>query len=885
MSLWSRFANLVRGDKMSREIDEELDSHIAEAMDRGRDPAEARKALGSRLRLREESRDAKLNPWLDSLRSDAVFGWRQIKKNKTVSAAAILSLGLAIGACTTAFRLIDALLLRPLPISEPGRLHALLRQGTAPDGTPRVSDSYEYPLFQQMRAVVKGNAELIAVSYASSTDLTFGSDQEMEKGYRQYVSGWMFDAFGLRPAAGRLLSEQDDLTPGGHPYAVLSYDYWTRRFGQDQAAVGKALRIGNDLYEIVGVAEAGFTGTEPGTLVDIFVPTMMNVYGVTHDDTSWFRAFVRLEPGVMPGPIRDRMQTVFRAVREERAKGFSGRPPVFVERFLAESLLVEPAPTGISDMQKEYGGSLAALGVLVLLVLLIACSNVANLMTAQGAARAREMALRVATGAGRKRLIQLVLVESAWIALLSAALGGMLAWKAAPLIVGMINPANNPASLDLPLDWRVSGFGLVLTLAVTFVFGLGPALRASSVRPAAALKGGLIPRSRRRSMHALVALQTSFCFIVLFIGGLFLATFDRLSHQPTGFSAERLLTLDTVAASPQPVVYWNQVVDRLRAMPGVEAAGLARWTLLSGNGMNGFVSVNGAPAEENFNYFLNVSPGWAETMKISLTAGRDFTPNDVYPGAAIVNETFAKQYFGGENPVGRSFEKVEQQGRRLRFEIVGLTRDARYRNFREPIIPTIYVPLQGAGGESEFQTYTRGTFIVRTASVNPLALAQTLREAVSQTRSELRVSNIRTQEEINASHTVRERLLALLAIFFASAALMLAGVGLYGVLRYTVLQQRREIGIRMAIGAQKWNVVRGVAAGVFAAVALGGVAGLALSMGAAKYVESLLYEVNANDPMMLAIPALAILAAVLLAAAPAIVRAVRIDPATTLRSE
>lgn len=884
MSLWSRLTNLVRGDRLNREIDEELESHIAEAIQKGRDPEEARRALGSLLRLRDESRDAKLIPWLDSLRSDAVFGWRQLKKNKTTSAAAILSLGLAIGACTSAFRLIDALLLRPLPITDPERLHALLRQGTSPEGMPRVSDSYEYPLFQQMRTAVKGDAELIAISYASLTDLTYGSDQEMERGYRQYVSGWMFDVFGLRAAAGRLLTEQDDITPGGHPYAVLSYDYWTRRFGRDPQAVGKTFRIGNDLYEVVGVAEDGFTGSEPGTLVDIFVPTMMNVYGVTHDDNSWFRTFVSLESNVAAGPIRDRLQTVFKAVRKERAKGFAGRPQADIDRFLSETLLVEPSPTGISEMQKEYRSSLAALGVLVALVLLIACSNVANLMTAQGASRAREMALRVATGAGRKRLVQLVLVESLWVSLLSTALGGLLAWKAAPLVVSMINRSFNPARLDLPLDWRVTLFALTLTLIVTFVFGLGPALRASSVRPASALKGGVIPRSRRRSMHGLVALQTSFCFLVLFIGGLFLATFDRLSNIETGFSAERLLTLETVATSPQPLVYWNQAAERLRATPGVESVGITRWTLLSGNGMNGFVSINGAPTAENSNYFLNVSPNWTETMKISLIAGRDFTENDVYPGSAIVSETFAKQYFAGENPVGSSFEKVEQQGRRLRFQIVGVTRDARYRNLREPIIPTVYVPLQGAEGESEFQAYSRGTFTVKTTT-NSVALAQTLRDAVTETRSELRVSNVRTQEEINASHTERERLLAVLAIFFATVALLLAGVGLYGVLRYTVLQQHREIGIRLAIGARGWNVARGVAAGVFGAVILGGTIGGLLAMGSAKYIESLLYEVDASDPSMLVIPTATIFAAVLLAATPAIVRAVRIDPARTLRAE
>jgi predicted lysophospholipase L1 biosynthesis ABC-type transport system permease subunit len=272
-------------------------------------------------------------------------------------------------------------------------------------------------------------------------------------------------------------------------------------------------------------------------------------------------------------------------------------------------------------------------------------------------------------------------------------------------------------------------------------------------------------------------------------------------------------------------------------------------------------------------------------MKISLISGRDFTENDAYPGSAIVNEAFAKQYFEGENPVGRSFEKVEQQGRRLRFGIVGLTRDARYRNLREPILPTVYVPLQAAKGETEFQTYSRATFIVRTATGNPLAMASVLRDAVAETRSELRVSNVQSQADINASHMVRERLLAVLALFFASVALLLAGIGLYGVLRYTVLQQRREIAIRLAIGARGWQVAHGAASGVLTAVAAGAVIGLLVGIGSARYIESLLYGVRANDPSLWAIPTLTIFAAAMLAAAPAILRVVRIDPATTLRAE
>src|SRR3984893_4528068 len=276
MSLLSRIANVFRGRGLSREIDDEMQSHIEEAIEHGRDPSEARRAFGSVVRQREESRDIRLLPWLDSLRADAVFGWRQLKKKKVTSAAAILSLALAIGACTSAFRLIDALLLRPLPVANPDRLYAMLCRGMGPDGTIRASDSNEYPQFRQMRAAVKDQAELIAVSWTERTDLTYASDNEMEKAYQQYVSGWMFGSFGLRPALGRLLTEDDDLEPRAHPYAVLSYDYWRHRFGQDPNVIGRTFRMGSDSYEIVGVAEKRFTGTDPGTVTDLFIPTMMH---------------------------------------------------------------------------------------------------------------------------------------------------------------------------------------------------------------------------------------------------------------------------------------------------------------------------------------------------------------------------------------------------------------------------------------------------------------------------------------------------------------------------------------------------------------------------------------------------------------------------------
>ena len=890
MSLWTRMANVVRGERLNREIDEELESHIEEAIAQGRDPIEARRAFGSALRHREGSRDVRLITWLESLRADAVFGWRQLNKTKITSAAAILSLALAIGACTSAFRLIDALILRPLPVANPERLYDVSRQGIGPEGKPQTFDGWAYPDFQLMRAAVANQAELIAVSYAEPVDVTYKSDEEIEKAYLQYVSGWMFSTLGIRPALGRVFTENDDLKPGGHPYAVLTFDYWTHRFGQDPKVIGRTFRMGNELYEIVGVAGELFTGTEPGTMVDIFVPTMMHP-GVTHKDWTWHRALVKLKPGVAEKPgtefelMRQKLEATSRAFEEERAKGFLGMRREDIESFLNQKVLLEPAASGVSDLQSETRRPLAILGVLVALVLLIACANVANLMTAQASARAREMAVRVSIGGGRWRLVQLVLVQSAWLAVLAAALGGFFAWWSGPFVVSMINPPDNPARLVLPADERVLGFGLALAFGVTLLFGLAPALRASSVNPVSALKGGEDPHSKRRLMHALIAVQVAFCFLVLFVAGLFVKTFERLSHQPTGFSADRVLVLDTVAKQPQPVEFWEQAAEHLRSVPGVEAVALADAPLLGGNGWNNFISVNGAPPNGVLSYMRAVSPVWLEAMKIPLIDGRDFRPSDRQPGSALVNETFAKTYFDGGDPVGKTFDLTLDDNVRLRYQIVGLVGDVRYRDLREPILPQLYVPFHSIDADRTPRKKGAGIFLVRTSGPVPRALAPVLRQEVPKARPELRVSRVLTQLEINLSHTVRERLLATLALFFAIVAFVLAGIGLYGVLHYSVLQRRHEIGIRIAVGAQAGGIARLVTMDVFSMVLLGAVAGVGLGMVSVRYIESLFYQVKATDLQMLAVPSLAILAGALLAALRPVMRAVRIDPATMLRVE
>lgn len=886
MSLWTRVRNAWGGERLNRELDEEMRAHIEEAVENGRDPEEARRAFGSTLRARDESRDVKLVPWLESLLADAVFGWRQLSKNKAVSGAAVLSLALAIGACTAAFRLVDAMLFRPMPVADADRLYFLTYELKDGDGKIDTGDSYEYPNFRLMREAVKGQADLLAISYAGPQDITYASDDDMEKAVKQYVSGTTFGVFGLKPALGRLLTASDDMKPGEHPVAVLSYDYWTRRFGRDPKVLGKRLRQGEYVYQVVGVSPAGFTGTETGQVTDFFVPTMMNARAINNPSWGWHRIWAHIKAGADKEQVRQRLQASLHNFRKEKATGFGpGTTKQEIEEYTTAPTHLEPASAGVSGMQKNYRRALMILGAVVFLVLLIACANVANLMTAQASMRARELALRVSIGAGRARLVQLVMIESLIVAVAATVLGWLFAWWAAPFVVSMINPPDYPVRLILEADWRVLAFGAALAAMVTLLFGLVPALRASAIKPASALKGGDDPHSRRRLMNALVAAQVAFCFLVHFATGLFVASFERMSNQPTGFNAERVLLLETSAKGEQPPAAWDEVEHWLRNQHGVESVARSGWALMSGNGWTSPAWANGRePSPAARPYFLDVSPGWFATMKIPMIDGREFRPEESYPQAVIVNEAFARHYFDGQNPVGRPME-VSPDRKRVRAEIVGYVRDARYRDMKEPIRPTIYVPIRRADASGKLRMKDWGTFIVRTKGEDATALAPSLRRAVKEARLGFRANDVRTQAELVRNQTLRERLLAMLASFFAVVALVLAAVGLYGVLNYAVLQRRREIGIRRALGAQAGDVAWRVTAEVFAMLVVGSAAGLGAGVACEQYVENLLYQVKVTDVMMLAVPALTIFTAALLAALPPVIRAVRIDPAAMLRAE
>lgn len=810
-----------------------------------------------------------------SFRLDCVVAWRRVVASKVTSAAAILSLAVSIGACIAAFRLVDALLLRPLPIVAPQRLYALSHHELGLNRDASRHDNWQYPLFLEMRSAVASQAALIAISDAERVEIDIQNGHGFERVHVQYVSGDMFEVFGLRPSAGRLLANADDLQPGAHPIAVISHDYWSRRFAQDPHVVGRTFRVTNNLtgtrvFQVVGVAAIGFTGTEPGKIVDIFLPSKMH-WAMPYPTWAPFKTLALLRRDVSAAMVRERLEVAVRAFDESRRAGSR------------RSVEMNPSSAGVSAIQKTYRPSLVALGALALVVLLIACANVANLMLAKSIARGREMAIRVSLGASRWRLSRLILIEAAVIGMGGSILGWWFAQWSIPFVLSNVNPPDDPIRLSLDVDWHVLVFASGMALLVPLVFGVPSALQGSLIRPVEAVKSGNDTRSHGRWMWIAVAIQTAFCFIALHAAALFVFSFDRLSAQATGFSSKGIVVFDIVNPANQPASAWEQVADRLRGTPGIAAVAYADWPLLDGRSFKtDAVSINGQSPSDTAVSFMNVSPGWLDTMKIPFLAGRDFRATDLSPGAAIVNEAFVSEFCRDGSAVGKWFEGTSGWMRGQRFQIVGLVRDARYRDVRLPAPPVAYTPFRRLDARGTMQG---GTLVIRTSASNPLTLAAALRNEIPRIRPEFRVSNIRTQQGLIEGQAFRERLLAMLARFFGLVALILIGVGLYGVLNYSVVQRRREIGIRMAMGAQPKDLAVRVTARTFSMLLAGALTGLALSTVTARYIESLLYQIQPTELSVIAAPSLAILGTAIFAALPAVIRALQLDPVALLRAE
>ena len=891
MSLWSRLSNVFRSGRVEAELDEELQFHVEErireltaaGMTREAAATEVARRFGNALRLREESRDVKLLPWLDSIVRDVRLGARMLRKNAVVTGASVVSLALAIGACVAAFSLVDALILRPLPVRHPEQLVYL----TFPTYNPErpEADTFNDPLFLRLREASREHVALFAMSTQVMRKAAFAdAGGEKEPIRTQYLSGDAFERLGVTPALGRLVAGQDDERPGAHPVAVLSHAFWMRRFGGDPAIVGRWLTLEERQLQIVGVAEPRFTGVEPGRPTDLWLPYMMyNPRAFGNAQFGWFRVLGRMKDGVRVEQAQSVLHAAFTGFRREFAPRLFGpeRTPESVARFVETPLYLRSAANGPSPLRGQFERSLWILASIALLVLLIAGSNVANLFLARTAAREREMALRLSIGAGRGRLIQQMLVESALVAAAACALGLLFAEVVGPAIVGMLASADNPVQLDLRLDWRLLTFAGGMTLVATALFGIAPALRASSVAPMNALKtGGGRSVSGVGLMRPFVAVQVAFGLVVLFIGSLLVLSFARLTNVKPGFATSDVLLLSLepvqrVDANQQRAALF-QVLDWLRGLPGVQAISSAESNVL-GRAWTHVVRVPGSQNETIEATMNPVTQGFFETMNIPVLAGRALLERDMDASSAaiVVNEAFAVRYFGREQAVGRRLDvRFGNEDDTGAHEVVGVVADTRY-DLRKPAAPTIYIPLRPRSA---------GTLHARVAG-DPAALASRLREEVRAANPLFRVTSITSQSALIGRTLLRERLLALLSGFFALVGLVLAGVGLYGVLSYAVVQRTREIGIRVALGARQLRVVRTVLAEVGGAALVGAVCGLASALYLSRFVTALLFEVTPLDFWSLALPLGMLLVAALLAAALPALRVARVDPVIALRYE
>jgi putative ABC transport system permease protein len=801
--------------------------------------------------------------WLDAAMRDVRYGWRMLCKSPVVTAAAVLSLGLAIGACTAAYSLIDALILRPLPVRDPDGLVYL----TYPSNRPGEAegDAFNYPLFEHIREASREKIGLFGMSSPRSRDVALGNSTEKIR--VQFVSGDALAILGVNPALGRMLNAEDDRHPGESPVAVVSHEFWMRMGGRadildqpiDLAEPSPGERAKNTIrrLQLVGVAQRGFAGVEPGLRTDAWIPNMMfSPEGLTHPNWDWLRILGRPKPGVPPEHAQHLVQRTLNSYRSDHP------------RELRQQINLRSAANGPSRIRKTFERPLWILAIVAGLVLLIAGSNVANLLVARAAAREREMALRLSIGAGSRRLVQQLLIENGLLTGMACLLGIGFAQAIGPAVVGRLLPAGESAFLDLGLDWRALGLVASIGASATVLIGLIPAFRLSSVSPGDVLRAG---HSRRRGLpRPLVAAQVAFSVTVLFTGGLLLLSFHRLSTLDLGFFRTGIVhfDLDGLAERGQPAAL--QLLDRVRQFPEVQAAAYSAWALLNDNRWISKVKVPGR-TDSGQTHQLGVSPGFFDTIGIRFLDGRDFAGRDLGPhsSAAVVNEAFARRFFPGESAIGRQFDR---DGKLL--EIVGLVGDAKYDEIRGSPPPTIYVPLQA----QESMTLT-----VR--AVDAGRIATLLRQEILRAEPSVKVFRVTLQTTLIDNLMVRDRLLALLSGFFGAVALLLVAIGSYGVLSYSVLQRTREIGIRMALGARAFQVIRLVISEIAVVVTLGVVAGLAGGFGLGRYVTSLLFEVKPGQAATVLFPLLGLMFGCLFAALPPVLRAVRLHPVVALRQE
>ena len=913
-SLSHGLRSLFRKERVDRELDEELGAYLEmEAAEKMRQGVSRKDALrevrlerGSLEVTKEIVRSGGWEFFVETCWHDVLFGLRMLAKSPGFTATAVLTLVLGIGANTSIFSLLNAVMLQSIPVRHPEQLvvlrwsvHELPEEsniGTSSYGdclwVPGVhqSCSFSYPMYKAILARTNVFSSVLAMAGAGQLDLSGNGPANLVGG--ELVSGNYFDTLGVSSALGRTLAPSDD-QPDATPVIVLSYAYWQRAYGSAPDAVGKTIRLNGATFTIVGVIDPRFTRLTPGKSHDLWVPLSQaaslepswNDQRRTIDDaTNWWLAIVgRLKPGGTMAQAQAATNLVF------RNEMLHGAKPLLKE-IDEPQLALLPAQKGLVGFRQFYDKPIYILTVAVGIVLLIACANIAALLLARATAREKEMAVRLALGAGRARIIRQLLTESLLLSSAGAALGIVLAdWSAQALAAFISKNAYSTLFIDTRPDARILAFTLGIALLTGILFGIAPAFRGSRINVGPALKESAASSDATKvsGRHfglgsALIVAQVALSVVVLTGAGLLVRTLANLRNIDPGFDTHNVLLF---GINPKLAGYnndriqtlYSELQTRLASMPGVISASYSSDTLLSAGQWTSGVHIEGQPEKTTVETdMLAVGPSFFETMRLPLLNGRTFAASDLRStqAVAIVNQTFVRRFLEGRNPIGLHLGGTTPSGNKVEREIVGVVADAKYDDLRKPLEPTAYIPLQ------EGEAY----FALRT-STKPEALIPEVRRIVGALDDNLPLFDMRTQTQTIDRLLFNERLVAKLSSLFGALALILACVGLYGLLSYEVARRTREIGIRTALGAQRREIFRLVLFQGLILAMVGALVGIGAAIGVTRYLGSLLYGIRATDPATFVIIAFLLIAVALLACYIPSRRATRVDPLVALRYE
>ncbi|MGC1416113.1 MAG: ABC transporter permease [Candidatus Acidiferrum sp.] len=836
---------------------------------------------------------------MQNLWNDVRFGLRMLAKSPGFTAIAVLTLALGIGANTAIFSLMNQILLRQLPIKNPGELVILRAPGPQ---TGRVSsdgdsaESFSYPMYKGLR---DQNSVFSGILARFTFSASVASHGQTDRASGELVSGNYFDVLGVQPAVGRVFTQDDDRVPGAQPVVVLSNSYWKRRFGGDPSVLNKVLLINNVEMTVVGVSQAGFFGVQVGQSPDFFVPMMMtpqmtlNANSLDNWNDYWMKVLARRKPGVSQKQAQAGIASEYRPLLEEQLPQIkSGWNEKKRQQFLDKKILLSSGARGRTILQRDAGGPIIALFVMVALVLLIACTNVANLLLARGASRQREFAIRTAMGASRGRMIRQLLAESLLCAFGGGALGLLLGTWLMKILTPLVASNVGVHGLTERLDPGVLSFAIGATLFSGVFFGLIPAWRVTRLGVSDVIKDQGSTSSASVShvgfRKFLVAGQVAFTVLLLAGAGLFVRSLWNLQKQDLGLNPDHVITFSIEPPlngydTPKSIALIDQLRGRIAALPGVRSVGTGDVPTLTGDSNSRNITAEGGPqlAEDlNDVNYESVSPGYFSTLGVPLLAGRELTEADVptAPKVAIASESMVKRFFPGRNPLGLHFAFGGGNKVKPDIEIVGVVKDVKQAHVSGALQPYVYVPYAQQPNLEAMTFYVRST-------QDPLLLGSALQGEVRQMDPNLPVYDLKTMDRVVDEDLFSARIVAVLSAAFAGLAGLLAALGIYGVLAYVVVQRTREIGIRMALGAVASQVRLLIIKEVGLMVLVGVAIGLPAAYGLARLSESLLYGVHAGDPAVYA-AGLALIALIALAACflPAR-RATRVDPLVALRYE